>query len=362
MEKTIFRNKEVDKMFLKRVLPLVLVLVLAVTFLPGCAGEEEGPTGPSVTLQLSHQWSEGDVRDRLAHELADKVAEKSGGDMEITVYPAQSLYKAKAQWDGISTGGLDLTIYPLAYAAGKVPQVSITLMPAVFPNLDTAMAWGDSEAAQILEQDYMLPENVKVLGWLYFDGAIISRVKQIVRPEDCDGQVLRAAGSEFEYMFKKAGAAITSMPSPELYTALSTGVIDGCIGATSTWVSYKLYETVDYVNVPRDYCIWFMGEPLLVSTQTWDALTEEQQNILAESVDELWTNWVPAEISQLCGILDETFGDAGVERYYMTEEDFEVWKAFAENTSWKDFTDNVEGGQELLDLTLAFAEEYSAEE
>ena len=58
-------------MFLKRVLPLVLVLVLAVTFLPGCAGEEEGPTGPSVTLQLSHQWSEGDVRDRLAHELAD---------------------------------------------------------------------------------------------------------------------------------------------------------------------------------------------------------------------------------------------------------------------------------------------------
>jgi hypothetical protein len=36
----------------------------------------------------------------------------------------------------------------------------------------------------------------------------------------------------------------------------------------------------------------------------------------------------------------------------MTKEEFMAWQEFAKKTAWKDFSDNVEGGQEILNLAV----------
>jgi TRAP-type C4-dicarboxylate transport system substrate-binding protein len=66
-------------------------------------------------------------------------------------------------------------------------------------------------------------------------------------------------------MLKEAGASITSMPSSETYHALSTGVIDTLLTSSASFVSYRLYEELKYINAPRDYSIWYMAENLIVS-------------------------------------------------------------------------------------------------
>ena len=38
--------------------------------------------------------------------------------------------------------------------------------------------------------------------------------------------------------------------------------------------------------------------------------------------------------------------------HYMTQEEFNQWLQFAQKTAWKNFANDVEGGQELLDLAL----------
>ena len=83
-------------------------------------------------------------------------------------------------------------------------------------------------------------------------GEIQSKIRQIRLPEDVKGTKLRAAGKKFEYMLKEAGASITSMPSSETYHALSTGVIDTMLTSSASFVSYRLYEVLKYINVPRD--------------------------------------------------------------------------------------------------------------
>jgi len=42
-----------------------------------------------------------------------------------------------------------------------------------------------------------------------------------------------------------------------------------------------------------------------------------------------------------------------VEIAQMSAEDFEAWRALAQETSYAKFVSEVEGGQELLDMALA---------
>ena len=36
--------------------------------------------------------------------------------------PPRALFKAKEQWDAMRMGSLDMALFPLDYASGKVPQ------------------------------------------------------------------------------------------------------------------------------------------------------------------------------------------------------------------------------------------------
>lgn len=100
-----------------------MVVFIAVLILPG------GADARSMTLKVSHQFAAGDVRDQMAHVFGDMVTEKTNGEIKFRYYPAKSLYKPKEQWDALRKGALDLSVFPLDYASGKVPQLSIALMP-----------------------------------------------------------------------------------------------------------------------------------------------------------------------------------------------------------------------------------------
>ena len=196
----------------------------------------------------------------------------------------------------------------------------------------------------------MEQNGVKNVLWAWFDGGIGSKVRQIRVPADVKGTKLRAAGKKFEFMLKEAGASITSMPSSETYHALATGVIDTMLTSSASFVSYRLYEVLKYINAPRDYAIWFMTENLCMSMETWKKLTPEQQKIVMEVAEWMSENWILQNFQTLDDELIKEFTKAGAEIHYMNQAEFNEWFEFAKKTAWKDFAQTVEGGQELLDL------------
>ncbi|MGB8426109.1 MAG: TRAP transporter substrate-binding protein DctP [Desulfobacterales bacterium] len=305
----------------------------------------------SMTLKVSHQFAGGDIRDQMAHVFGDMVTEKTKGEIEFRYYPANSLFKAKEQWDALRKGALDISVFPLDYASGKVPELSITLMPCVVTSVKQGLTWRNKPIGKKVEK--LLEENdIKNIIWAWYDGGIGSNVRQIVLPDDVKGTKLRAAGKKFEYMLKEAGASITSMPSSETYHALSTGVIDTMLTSSASFVSYRLYEVLKYINVPRDHSIWFMAENLIISKKTWDRLTPEQQKIFQEVAEWMHTNWVYQNAKPEVDKLIEEYTKAGVEIHYMTAAEFDQWLEFAKKTAWKEYGTAVPGGQELLNLAL----------
>ena len=342
-----------------RYLPVLAATVLPLLAVTACGGGGDGGSDAAsgecqdVTLRLSHQWPEasgedGDFRSLVAQKFAEGVEEKTGGSLTVQIYPNSSLAEATEQYDVMQQGAIDMSVFPLDYASGRVPEFSITLMPALVRNHAQAQAWQDAEIGKRVEE--IMDENgSKPVVWIWNAGAVGVKGDPITSPDDVRaGMTMRAAGAYVEQMLRDAGAGITSLPSSEIYTAMQTGVLDAAVTSTGSFASYNLQELVDSFTSPTENTFWFMFEPLIISNESYDKLCSEQQDAVM-SVGEELQDFAYSASEDDDGRVEKVFSDAGVEVVQMDDAAFGEWEALAEK-QWDKFASSVDGGQELLDL------------
>lgn len=342
---------------------LVAAAIAPLLVLSACGGGETGggETGDgaagdcgSAQLRLSHQWpaatggEDSDFRSELAQQFADKASEATDGQVEVKIFPGSSLVESTEQYDAMMQGAVDLSVFPLDYASGRVPDFSITLMPALIRNHEQAQAWQEAEIGKRLEE--VLDENgIKILTWVWNAGAIGTKGDPVVAPGDVkQGMTMRAAGSYVEGMLKDAGAGISSLPSNEIYTAMQTGVLDAAVTSTGSFASYNLQEQTKSYTSPTENTFWFMFEPLIISNEAFEGLCEEQQEALV-SVGEEMQEFAYTASEEDDTRVEKIFGDAGVEVTTMDDAAFDEWQALAEK-QWDAYAQSAPNGQELLDL------------
>jgi TRAP-type transport system periplasmic protein len=301
-------------------------------------------------LRLSHQWSTGDVRHQVAQMIADEVAAADVG-LEITIYPSESLFRAREQYNPLSRGQVDMIVYPLSYSGGQRPEYNLTLMPGLVRNHDHAARLNESPFMERIEA-LMAEDDVMVLVHGYLAGGFASTGECITRPEHVNGLTTRAAGRAFEEMLAAAGASISSMASSEIYNAMQTGVLQAVNTSSSSFASFRLQEQVACYTPAGDYALWFMYQPVLMNLSTFEGLTEEQQAALTAAAANAEA-WYLEQAKAEDAASVEVFRDAGVQIAEMTEDDFNAWLALAQESSYPSFVATVPNGQELLDLALS---------
>ncbi len=311
----------------------------------------------AVTLKASHQWpgtarADGsfDVRHEMVQIIADEV-KKANVDMDVRIYPAKSLYKPKEQWKPMTTGQLDISAFPLAYAAKFHPEFDITLMPGMVKNHKHALRVNKSPMMDEIRK-IMDNAGVIVLSDAWLAGGFASKTKCIKSPGDAKGQVMRAAGKAFNQMLASAGAGIQKMPSSEIYTGLQTGVLTGANTSSGSFVSYKIYEQVKCATPPGKFGLWFMYEPILMSKKNFNALNPKQQKALLKAGKKA-EKFMTKEAAGLDKTFEKAYKAAGVELAYMDKNDFDAWLAIAKKSSYKSFSEKVADGQKLIDMALA---------
>ncbi|MCF7698328.1 TRAP transporter substrate-binding protein DctP [Loktanella sp. M215] len=310
-----------------------------------------GSAAFAETLKLSHQWAEGDVRHQVAQMVADDV-KAAGVDLDIQIFPNQTLFKAREQYTPLSRGQLDMTILPLSYAGGQQPAYNLTLMPGLVKNHDHAARLSASPFMAEIEK-IMAEDDVITLVHGYLAGGFGSNKGCIVKPEDVKGVSIRAAGKSFEEMLAGAGASISSMASSEIYPALQTGVLDATNTSSESFVSYRLYEQLSCYTPAGEYALWFMYQPLMMNKTTFDGLTPEQQTALTDAGKKAEAFYLEqAKLGDQ--VATDAFTKAGVEIAQMNEADFNAWLELAKTTSYPAFVAEMpDGGQNLLDMALA---------
>ncbi|MCH9808005.1 MAG: TRAP transporter substrate-binding protein DctP [Alphaproteobacteria bacterium] len=303
-----------------------------------------------IELRASHQWNTKDVRHEMVQIIADELGKANVG-ATVKVFPGKTLYKPKEQWSPLTTGELDISAFPLAYAANRHAEFDATLMPGLVKNHEHAKRMNDSkfmaEIKKVIDE-----AGVMVISDAWLAGGFASRKKCVQGPEDVKGQVFRAAGKAFNRMLQGAGASIQSMPSSEIYTALQQGVLDGANTSSASFVSYRIYEQVKCMTAPGQHALWFMYEPILMSKASFDKLNDAQKKAIMAAGQKA-EDWFAEKAAGLDAKMVETFKKQGVEVVEMTADQAAAWKKIADKTSYAAFAKKVKNGKELIDMALS---------
>jgi TRAP-type C4-dicarboxylate transport system substrate-binding protein len=318
-----------------------------------------GPALAATTLKISHQFpggtvDEGDFRDRLCRKFATAVETRTGGALKFEIYPGSSMMKTIAQFSALRKGALDLSLYPLSYAGGELPECNIGLMPGLVTSYKQGLGWKDKDIGRELTK-FLNDKNVVIVTWLWQAGGVASRDKPLVGPEQAKGLKVRGGSREMDLVLQAAGAAVLSLPSNELYAAMQTGACDAGITSSTSLISFRLEELAKHLTTGRGKAYWYMFEPLLMSKAVFEKLPKDQQAaILAAGLEMEKFGLTEAMADDVT--VAKVYEKAGAKIHDLDDAVVEKWRAIARDTAWKDYA----GKTALSARLIKMAEEVNA--
>jgi TRAP-type C4-dicarboxylate transport system substrate-binding protein len=312
-----------------------------------------GTAQAATTLKISHQFpggtiDKGDFRDRLCREFAAEVAKRSGGDMVAEVYPNSSLIKTNAQFSAMRKGALDISLYPLPYAGGEMPEANIGLMPGLVSTYEQGLNWKTKPVGKALT-DLLADKGIVILSWVWQAGGVASRSRPIVAPEDAKGLKVRGGSREMDMVLQTAGAAVLSVPSNDLYAAMQTGACDAGITSSTSLISFRLEEVSKSLTSGAGASYWFMLEPLMMSKSIFDGLPKNQQDIILAVGTELEAfgrKGAQDDDAEVANVYEK----AGAKVSVLDAATVGKWRDIARDTAWKDYSAKTANAANLLKL------------
>ena len=292
------------------------------------------------TLKISHQFpsgtlTEGDFRDRLCRRFAADIEKRSNGALKAAVYPGSSLMKTNSQFSAMRKGALDLSLVPLSYAGGEVPEVNIGLMPALVPSYEVGTAWKNAEVGKLLAKT-LDDKGIVVVSWIWQGGGVASKNAPLVEPADAKGMKVRGGSREMDMMLKEAGASVITLPSNEIYAAMQTGAMEAAMTSSTSFISFKLEEIAKHLTTARNKAYWFMLEPLMISKDVFQKLPKAHQDIImavGAEQEKFATDAARADDK----LVAEIYTKAGAKAYDIDAATLGKWQAIAKATAWKDY-------------------------
>jgi len=312
-----------------------------------------GPAQAATALKISHQFpggtaTEGDFRDRLCRKFATLVTERSKGALTAEIYPGSSLMKTNAQFSAMRKGALDMSLIPISYAGGDLPELNLGLMPGLVTSYDEGLGWKNKPIGQELSK-FLAAKGVVIVTWIWQAGGAASRTRPMVELGDAKGLKVRGGSREMDMVLQAAGAAVLSLPSNELYAAMQTGACDAALTSSTSLISFRLEELAKHLTTGRAKSYWFMLEPLLMSKAVFDRLSNEERDVIMSVGAEL------EEYGRAAAVQDDirvarVYEAAGAKVYDLDGGAIRQWRNLARDTAWKDYAGKNENCANLLKL------------
>ncbi len=302
-------------------------------------------TMAATQLRFSHSYTADDERHAWAEVIAEKIQEKTDGEVTVSVHPNQELAKARAQHQSLQQGRIDLAIYPLPWLSGKVPLAEIGALPGLVSTPQDGLVWRERKIWPML-QEAVSEAGVVFAGGGWAMATIGNTGEPILRPSDMAGHKMRGLGRATEAMMMENGATVTSMPASEIYQALQTGVLSGVLTQYASFDGYNLQEVIDHMLVGRG----FIGglHAILLSERVKNKVGDEHYQAVLDAVAESEV-WFAEEMTAFDERVATRFEEQGVQIHRLDDEGLAAWNEDARRTAWQYFIDKVPNGEAALE-------------
>jgi TRAP-type transport system periplasmic protein len=217
-------------------------------------------------------------------KFADLVAQKSGGKMQVKLFPGGVLGGDVQVLSAVQGGTIDMTSMNAGILQGQVKEFAIVDFPFLFNDAKEADAILDGPIGKALADK--LPEKGLVnLGYWDLGFRNVTDSKRAIKTaDDIAGLKIRVIQSPIYIdTFNALGANAVPMPFPEVYTALEQKTIDGQENPFTVIEANKFQEVQKYLAGTRHI---YNPQAMFISKKTWDRLNKDEQQILMDAAKE----------------------------------------------------------------------------
>jgi TRAP-type transport system periplasmic protein len=216
-----------------------------------------------------------------AKRMADEVAQKSGGRIDIQVFPNQQLGNERDMIEGMQLGTIDFAVINTPLLAGFDPRFLIFDMPFMFDDWTHVSKVLTSQIGADLMQS-LEAKKIKAFAFSTAGFRHILNYKRPVRtPEDLAGLKIRTLDNPVHVAIMNAmGANATPMQYNQVATALHQHTIDGLDSPAPAAVTEKFYETNKYMALTGHV---FTGVIYLMSLERFLSLPPDLQKVVADA-------------------------------------------------------------------------------
>ena len=241
--------------------------------------------GHQVQLRMSMAGSETDQR---AVAMAEVFGPAVAGFASYEPSYNATLFAQGTELEAISRGNLEMSITSAQELAQFFPEFSIFATGYVHQDAAHQVRVFNNPLMDDFKRKAEDELGVKLLSVMYLGRRHVNlrfprSEKNIMKPSDLAGVNLRMPGTDaWQFLGKALGASPTPLSFNEVYTALSTGAVDGQDNPLPTVVDKKFYEVTKQISltshlVDLNY--------IAFSKKTWDGLSADQKLAVQRAAD-----------------------------------------------------------------------------
>ena len=267
-----------------------------------------------------HKWTV------TANEVAAEVKDKTGGSINMLIFPSGQLGNEAAMLQQLQTGALDFAFLTLGEFANRDDNYGIFLAPYIVKDVAGARTLlKGTTATELL--DGVSKFGVVGLGYGMAGMRQIVMRDKVETVADLAGKKVRTIPFKPELDFwTKIGATPTPMPLPALYDAFANGQVDGMqIDFEGTW-NTKYYEHAGAI-VESGHMMFPMIA--VASARRWAAMSEEDRatvtDVVKRHLDELVHSYAAIDADYLAKLkttsvpvvtIDRSFFGSAIDDWY----------------------------------------------
>lgn len=212
------------------------------------------------------------------HEFAKDVAAVTGGELEIKVHSAGSLFKHPEISKAVRSGQVPAGEFFMGLLTNDNPAFGVDALPFLATSYEEAeRLWAAQKdvVTALLDQQGLMP--LYAVPWppqgLY-------TTKEIASVDDLAGLKFRTYNATLEEFANLAGAAPTQVEVPDIPQAFSTGRVEAMITSPSTGANSKAW---DFLTHYTDIQAWIPKNVVVVNKRSFRRLDDATQTAILEA-------------------------------------------------------------------------------
>lgn len=286
------------------------------------AGGLVAASAGAVELRFAHYAAEDHPGHEAALMFAEAVAQRTNGDVTVTVYPNNELGSPPEQLEQTVLGLIDMSVPTQGALQDYVKEFAVVMTPFVFDSYQHAWRVLDGPFAEWTAPLLEDKDLVFLSNWEWGFRNVTNAVRPIMTPADMAGLRMRTPPEiQLQAAMEASGATVEQIAFPELPMALQQGVVDGQENPLSVIYHFRLYEVQPYLALTRHV---YNSMVHVISKETWDRLTAEQQQILREESARAGQHFRDALVANEANLLELLQSEGGME---VTEPDIAAFRA-----------------------------------